>query len=91
MVFCYIGLRLDLSGLYASKYLKRGLSTGSMMSAKTKIKIYRAVIEDVCKEYESTREFIHNKINALCSEHGISADEVSLYNFMFFMPRTQFG
>ena len=61
------------------------------MNAKTKIKIYRTVIEDVCKEYENTREFIHNKINELCSEHGMSADEVRLYIFMFVMPRTQFG
>ena len=61
------------------------------MNAKTKIKICRTVIEDVCKKYENTREFIHNKINELCSEHGISADEARLYIFMFVMPRTQFG
>ena len=59
-----------------------------MINTKTKIKIYCIVTEDVCKEYENTREFIHNKINELCSEHGISADEVSLYTFMFVMPRT---
>ena len=47
--------------------------------------------EDVCKEYENTMEFIHNEINELCSEHGISADEVGLYIFMFAMPRTRFG
>ena len=61
------------------------------MNSKTKIKIYRTVIEEVCKEYENTREFIHNKINELCSEHGISTDEVRLYIFMFVMPRIQFG
>ena len=62
-----------------------------MMNAKTKIKIYRTVAEDVCKEYSNTREFIHNKIKELYPEHGISADKVSLYIFMFVMPSTQFG
>ena len=61
------------------------------MNAKAKTKIDRIVIEEVCKEYENAREFIHNKINELCSEHGISTDEVRLYIFMFVMPRTQFG
>ena len=61
------------------------------MSTKTKIKMYRTVIEDVCEEYENTRGFIHNKINESYSEHGISADEVRLYIFMFVIPRTQFG
>ena len=59
------------------------------MNAKTKRKIYRTVIEDVSKEYDNTREFIHNKINELCLEHGLTADEVCLYIFMFNMPSTQ--
>ena len=45
----------------------------------------------MCKEYENTRQFIYDKINELCSEHGMSADEVRLYIFMFVMPLTQFG
>ena len=61
------------------------------MNTKTKIKIYRTVTKDVCKKYENIKEFIHNKINELCLDHGISADQVSLYTFMFVMPRTQFG
>ena len=52
------------------------------MSTKTKIKMYRTVIEDVCEEYENTRGFIHNKINELYSEHGISADERYVYIFL---------
>ena len=60
------------------------------MNKKTKLKIYRTVIEDVCKEYDIVRQFVHNKLNELCSEHGISAEEVRLYIFMFFMLRTQF-
>ena len=49
------------------------------MNSKTKIKIYRIVIEEVSKEYENARESIYNKINELCSEHEISTEEVCLY------------
>ena len=60
-------------------------------NAKTKISIYRKVIEEVSNKYEDVGEFIGNKINELCSEHGISTEEVRLYIFMLVMPRTQFG
>ena len=49
------------------------------MNTKTKIKIYRKLIEDISNEYQETREFICIKINELCSEHGISTEEVRLY------------
>ena len=49
------------------------------MNSKTKIKIYRIVIEEVSKEYENARESINSKINELCLEHGISTEEVCLY------------
>ena len=49
------------------------------MNSKTKIKIYRIVIEKVTKEYQEVGKFICNKINELCSEHGISTEEVRLY------------
>ena len=51
------------------------------MNSKTKIKIYKRVIEEVCKEYKGTSEFISKKLNELCSEHGISTEEVRLYIF----------
>ena len=53
------------------------------MNSETKIKIYRNVIDEVSKEYEGSCEFIRNKINKLCSEHGISTEQVCLYIFMF--------
>ena len=49
------------------------------MNSKFKIKIYRIVIEEVTKEYKQAGEFIRYKITELCSEHGISAEEVRLY------------
>ena len=60
------------------------------MNSKTKIKIYRKVIDEVSKKYEGASEFIRNKINELCLEHGVSTEEVGLYIFMFVMLRTQF-
>ena len=53
------------------------------MNSKTKIKIYRKVIDEVSKEYEGSGKFSRNKINELCSEHGISTEQVCLYIFMF--------
>ena len=47
------------------------------MNSKTKI--YCIVVEEVSKEYEGATGLIRNKINKLCSEHGISAEEVRLY------------
>ena len=53
------------------------------MNSKTKIKIYRSVIEEVSDEYEGVSEIIRNKIKELCSDQGISTEEVRLYIFMF--------
>ena len=50
------------------------------MDSKIKIKIYKKVIEEVSKKYEGAGEYIHNKISELCSEHGISIEEVRLYD-----------
>ena len=58
------------------------------MNSKIRIIIYRTVINEVSAKYEDTREFINKRLNELCSEHGISAEEVRLYNFMFVMLDT---
>ena len=57
------------------------------MNTETKIKIYRKIIEDISNEYPGASEFINNKINEICSEHGISAEEIRLYIFIFVMLR----
>ena len=43
------------------------------------------------KYLQNTREFIKKRLNELCSEHGISAEEVRLYIFMFVLLHTQFS
>ena len=55
------------------------------------MRIYRTVINEVSREYEDTRDFINKRLNELCSEHGISAEKVHLYIFMFVMLHTQFS
>ena len=61
------------------------------MNLKTKLMVYHTVIDEVSVKYETTREFIKKRLNELCLEHGISADEVYLYIFMFAMLHTQFS
>ena len=51
------------------------------MNAKSEIKIYKKIIEEVCREYEGAQELITNKVKELCSQEGISTEEVHLYVF----------
>ena len=53
--------------------------------------IYCTVINGVSTKYETAREFINKRLNELCSEHGISAEEVRLHILMFVMLHTQFS
>ena len=46
------------------------------MNSKSKNKIYKKIIEEVCKEYKGAKEFINNKIKELCIQEGILIDEV---------------
>ena len=46
------------------------------MNSKSKNKIYKKIIEEVCKEYEGAQKFITNKVKELCSQEGIFTDEV---------------
>ena len=51
------------------------------MNAKSKIGIYKKIVEEICREYEGAQEFITNRLKELCSEDGISTEEVCLYIF----------
>ena len=46
------------------------------MNSKSKNKIYKKIIEEVCKRYEGARDFITNKVKELCSQERIFTDEV---------------
>ena len=48
------------------------------------MRIYCAVINEVSTKYATTREFINKRLNEICSEHRISAEEVCLYIFYVF-------
>ena len=61
------------------------------MTTKIRLEIYRKVIDKVSKKYEGASEFIGNKINKLCWEHGIPDEEVCLYLFMLVILCTQFS
>ena len=45
------------------------------------MRINCTVINEVSAKYNKTRDFINKGLNELCSEHGISAEEVRLYIF----------
>ena len=49
------------------------------------MRIYCTVINEVSRKYDTTRDFINKRLNELCSEHGISAEEVRLYYFLPFI------
>ena len=51
------------------------------MNSKIKMIIYCTIINEVSTKCDTTREFINKRLNELCSEHGISAEEVRLYIF----------
>ena len=61
------------------------------MNSKIKIRIYQTVINEVSRVYEDTIDFINKRLNELCSEHGMSAEEICLYIFIFVMLHTQFS
>ena len=51
------------------------------VNLKTKITIYKKVINELSIRFEGAEEFTQNRLKELCSEHGISAEEVRLYTF----------
>ena len=52
-----------------------------MVNSKTRIRIYKKVIEEVYERFEGAREFINNKVSELYFKEGISTEEVRLYIF----------
>ena len=46
------------------------------MNSKSKIKICKKVIEEICKKYDGAQEFITNRVKELCFQERILIDEV---------------
>ena len=55
------------------------LFSAGRMKWKSKNKIYKKIIEEVCKKYEGAQEFITNKVKELYSQEGIFTDEVRIW------------
>ena len=59
------------------------------MNSKRKVRIYKKVNEEGCRECNGTKEFIVNKAKGLCLQEGISTEEVSkawnLLRFVIFI------
>ena len=49
------------------------------MNLKSKNKIYKKIIEEVCKKYESAQECITNKVKELCFQERIFTDEAQTW------------
>ena len=46
------------------------------MNSKSKIKIYKKIVKEVCEKYDGALEFITNRFTDLCSQEGTLIDEV---------------
>ena len=46
------------------------------MNSKSKNKIYKEIIEEVCREYKGAQEFITNKVKELCFQEGTFTEEM---------------
>ena len=53
------------------------------MNLKTRIKIYQKLINELGSRFKGAEKFIQNRLKELCSEHGISAEEVRLYIYFY--------
>ena len=42
-----------------------------------KLNVYKVVLQDVCEKFNGTEEYIKKRIEELCSEKKLSAEEVT--------------
>ena len=45
--------------------------------ANTKLNVYKIVLQEVCKRFSGTGEYIKKRIEELCNKKKLSAEEVS--------------
>ena len=51
------------AGIHSNLYKSFMLFPAGRMNTKSKIRIYKKTIEEVCREYDGARGFITNKVN----------------------------
>ena len=62
----------------------------AVMKLKTQIKIYQKLVSELGGKFEGAEDFINTRLKELCSEHGISEEELRLCIYLF-MLRIQFS
>ena len=45
--------------------------------ANTKLNVYKIVLQEVCKKFNGTEEYIKKRIEELCNENKLSPEEVT--------------
>ena len=45
--------------------------------ANTKLNVYKIVLKEVCEKFSGAEEYIKRRIEELCNEKKLSAEEVS--------------
>ena len=53
------------------------------MKLKTQIKIYQKLVNELGGNFERAEDFFKNRLKELCSEHGISVEEVRLCIYIY--------
>ena len=83
MSFCFISSRLSRTVFYVSIHLTLHkllvLFLAGKMDSKNKNRIYKKIIEEICKKYDDGKEFFDNRIKELCFQDGILINEVSTW------------
>ena len=50
---------------------------------KIKIKVYKKVLKEISKKYEGAEDFINNRIDEICPQEKLSAEEVIYFHVSF--------
>ena len=45
--------------------------------SNTKLNVYKKVLQEVCEKFNGTEQYIKERIEVLCSESKLSAEEVT--------------
>ena len=48
----------------------------------TKINIYKIILQEFCEKFNGTEQYIKERIEELCNEKKISAEEVTFIGFI---------